>query len=90
MSLRHRDYLSEIKEPSPERLYSHRGAITDWKYPVDGVKAGDLLRSGKAKLVRGPANRVYLKVQGGKEYRVKAGLAKGIKKQYWRHTEDES
>ena len=85
MSLRRRAYLSElISEPSPERMYSHRGFITDWKYPINGVEAGSLLRDGKAKLVKANGGRVFLSTEGGKEYKVKAALAKGIRKEFWK------
>ena len=80
--LRYRSYLYE--ELSAQQRYSHRGLITDWRYPINGVEAGQLLRDGKAKLVKANGGRVFLAVEGDKEYRVKAGLAKGVKTRYWR------
>lgn len=82
MTLRRRSYVSE--ESSEQREYSYRGFITDWRYPINGVPAGQLLRDGRAKLVKGNGGRVFLSVEGDKEYKVKAGLAKGIKPQFWR------
>ena len=71
-------------ESNENAQYSNRGFITDWRYVCDnGKKAGDMLRSGEAKLLKGNAGRIFLKVEGDKEYRVRAGLAKGIKGKFW-------
>jgi hypothetical protein len=69
------------------RLYSYRGFITDWRYEIGGISAGQLLRDGKAKLVKHPGGRVFLEVERGigkhPSYKVKAGLAKGIQDRFW-------
>ena len=62
---------------------SLNGFIINWNYVCDnGKKAGDMLRSGEAKLLM-RENKIYLKVDGDKEYKVKAGLASGILRRFW-------
>jgi len=79
--LRKRSYLSEMNSNSQ---FSYRGQITDWGFTFDdGETAAQKLRTGKAKLVKGNGGRVYLKVSGGKEWKVKAALAKGILEKFW-------
>ncbi len=73
-----------MDDKAKQHKYSHRGFIVDWHYPINGTEAGQLLRDGEAKLIRdNRTGRVRLKVCDGKEHKVRAGLAKGVKEDMW-------